>query len=176
VAEMGYRLDLSDFAVAYMRHRTRATVHFGIVAEAIMNAVPRLLVPTKNLGGQYEKLFADMGWPVVDYTDTLFSSGALVADWLGFLLWPLGFIFCVEIGYRLAFSLMKRLSNDVFFAAGYLYLLVNLLRIELEWSLLFLYIRASLIGLIMIFMLSGPARIRGKSVAHHRTGVEVAYR
>ena len=63
--------------------------HFGTVGEAIMNIIPRGLWPTKVLSGQYTGLFAGVGWPSIDYTDTLFSSGALVGGWLGFILLPL---------------------------------------------------------------------------------------
>ncbi|NPV81353.1 MAG: hypothetical protein HPY52_13950 [Firmicutes bacterium] len=173
VAEMGYRLDLSDFAVAYMTHNQGMSPHLGIVEEAIMNIIPRGLWPTKTLFGQYAGLFAGMGWPSIDYTDTLFSSGALVGGWLGFILVPLAFLALVEVGYRLVLQYVRRLGADLVPVISYLYLLVNMFRVELGWFELFLYLRSSLIGLTIIFVIGMVARLRLKRGGYESVGTEV---
>lgn len=163
VAEVGYRADLSDFAVAYIRHRSTAALNFGLIAEGIMNMIPRALWPSKAFVGQYERLFLDMGWPAIDYPDTFFSSGALVAGWLGFFLVPLGFVIYVEIGYRVALSFIRHLGGNIVFVVSYLYLLIELLRTEMDWNLFFLYhFRAPLIAIILIYVSSWHIRLRRK--------------
>lgn len=173
IAEVGYRLDLSDFAVAYMANNQGMSPHFGIVGEAIMNIIPRGLWPAKALSGQYAGLFAGMGWPSIDYTDTLFSSGALVGGWLGFVLLPLAFLVLVEAGYRLVLQYVRRLSADLVLVISYLYLLMNMFRVELGWFELFLYLRSSLIGLATIFVIGMVARLRLKRVGYESVGSEV---
>lgn len=163
VAEIGYRSDLSDFAVAYIRHRSTASPNLGVIAEGIMSMVPRALWPSKAFARQYETLFIDIGWPAVDYPDTFFSSGALVAGWLGFFLVPLGFVVYVEVGYRVVLSFMKRFGNAVAFVVAYLYLLAELFRTEMDWNLFFLYhFRAPLIAIVLIYVLSWRIRLRRK--------------
>lgn len=160
IAETGYRLDLSDFAIAYMFNHRNMSMHLGIVGEAIANTIPRHFWPEKKLSGEYTKLFASMGWPTIDYTDTLFSSGALVAGWFGFILWPPLFLGLVEVGYRLVLKSVRYLSGGLVFVISYLYLLVNMFRIELGWFELFLNFRSSLIGLAIIIVIGTMGRLR----------------
>jgi len=168
VAELGYRLDLSDFSVAYMKYRSTAAPNFGIIAEGIMNMIPRALWPTKTFVGQYERLFINMGWPAMDYPDTFFSSGVLVGGWLGFFLVPLGFIIYVEVGWRMAVSFMKRFGGNIASVAIYLYLLIELCRTEMDWNLFFLYyFRAPLIGIILLYVSCWLVRLRIKGATYH---------
>ncbi len=155
VAQIGYRADLSDFAVAYLKHRQTSGPNFALIGEAAQNAIPRALWPYKDFERQYEILFIQMGWLPVDYPDTFFSSGALLAGWLGFILVPLCFVTYIELGSRLVLRFLKHYGGSVVFILSYLYILGSLYRIEMDWNLFFLYyVRSPLIAFFLIFIVN----------------------
>ena len=168
VAEIGYRLDLSDFAFACIRHGKTSTFNFSLIFEGIMNMIPRTLWPTKEFDSQYNIALEEMGWPAIDYPDTFFSTGALTAGWLGFFLVPIFFLIYVEFGYRIAFYFIKYIGSDIGFVISFFYLLVQLIRIEMDWNLFFLYhFRNPILGILLICLTSFFTRFKRKGNNYH---------
>ena len=138
VAEMTYRFELTDFAVALLES-PGFQPDVRVMTDGASNAIPRFMFPMKDstFEDAYNGIVSDLGWQpswqIIDYTDTLFSAGAMAFGRLGFFLVPILYVvFLAGITRSMVRSISARGTP--------LFVLIVLTSnyIELGWSELFL--------------------------------------
>jgi len=165
VSEVNYRLNLSSFSTALV-FNTPFAFRSDVITDAAISAVPRGLWPGKDamFTNAYSDVLSSAGLsPDRDYPDTLFSSGAMVAGWVGLLLYPI--LFMVGIIW-IERSLVRFLSIQWLCLSGLLLLAVMCKNIELGFNELFLHVRHT--SFIAGFVLASSyiiTRGRGRGLA-----------
>jgi hypothetical protein len=98
IAEVSYRSNLTDFPYAIL---SRGDVKdFGVFMDMVYHCLPRIIFPMKDLleTGVYDQILSGAGLHAgKDYTDTLFSAGAMAWGWAGYYLYPVVFVLMLYV-------------------------------------------------------------------------------
>ena len=153
-----YRADLTDFAYAILKKSNFIGLNPDIFNQGFLNSIPNLLFPGKDLFviDAYSFGLDKIGWQgkldtsleIIDYQDSLFSSGAMTFGIIGFLLVPIIYIRTLDF-FASYFGRKSKLSFNALLIFP---LIISALKIELEFSNIFINIRNS-IQMIFIFLI-----------------------
>jgi hypothetical protein len=133
VGEVGYRADLTDLATAIAIRSSGRGAGFGVIRDALANAIPRIFWPEKDAAYKdvYYRFLDRIGFDRTDYLEMPFSNGTTAAGYWGFALWPIVY-FCLLIAAAGVATIMARRMTGAFWPLFALSLLA--LRIETEWE------------------------------------------
>jgi hypothetical protein len=153
-----YRADLTDYAYAILKKSNFIGLNLDIFTQGFVNAIPNLLFPGKDIFviDAYSIGLEKIGWQaksdtsleIIDYQDSLFSAGAMTFGIIGFIFIPIIYIRILDF-----FARYFGRKSDVSFNAFLIFpLIISALKIELEFSNIFINIRNS-IQMIFFFIL-----------------------
>jgi hypothetical protein len=158
LAEIGYRADVTDLAVAITVRSRGEGIGLAPVVDGVSNAVPRIVWPSKDdyHTDAYYRRLASLGLPRVDYLETPFSNGAVAFGTMGWLFWPVAYLILVGL-LAVALRGVARTS-----ALRYYPLIgfgVLALRVEAEWEAVVLLFRDVIQFAILVFGLAWVLRV-----------------
>ena len=155
-----YRADLTDYAYAILKKSNFIGLNPDIILQSLLNAIPNVLFPGKDLVTKdaYSIGLDKIGWEaksdtsieIIDYQDSFFSAGAMSVGIVGFILVPIIFLkilnyLSVLIDRKLAFG----------FSAILIFPLISIaLKVEVEFSNIFINMRNSIQMTLITFLLS----------------------
>ncbi len=171
IAAVNRRADLTDFATAIVVNSGGQAHDAGIITSAILNAVPRVLLPDKE--ALVKDVYSDvlgkyLGWPayvdhqiVEDYQDSAFSAGVMSLGIPGFVLVPMGLIL---LFYAVSRWLERKVSGPAY-GLAMMALWLSALRVEIEWANIpFSFRQALMIGLASWILLATIRSLHGALV------------
>lgn len=157
------RADLSDFAYAILLKSKFIGLDPNIAWQALLNSIPNFVFPGKDLFlvDAYSLGLEKINWQaksessieLIDYQDSLFSAGAMGFGILGFIFVPLIYIKTINSTAKFLHKNLKFGFNAILLFP----LITSSLRLELEFSNIFINLRNSIqmiiLSLIFIFIL-----------------------
>jgi len=155
-----YRADLTDYAYAILKKSDFMGLNPDILLQGILNAIPNVLFPGKDLFTKdaYSIGLDKIGWEaktdtsieIIDYQDSFFSAGAMSFGILGFILVPILFIKALNF-----ISLLIDRKIAIGFSAILIFPLISIaLKLEVEFSNIFINLRNSIQMILVTFLLS----------------------
>lgn len=143
------RADVTDYAFAILKKSNYMGLNPDILFQGILNAIPNLIFPGKDLVVQdaYTIALDKIGWQsktetsieIVDYQDSLFSSGAMGFGILGFLFVPIIYVRILNYSALFFTKFLKNVSIPIIIFP----LICSSYKIELEFSNIFINMRNS---------------------------------
>lgn len=147
------RVGFTHFATFVASSDVDWSLRFQVLWDGILTAVPQILLPGKLelIKDAYVSFIEAAGLPpLIDYPDTLYSSGAIIAGWPGLVIIPVAYFLLVGWLGKVAIRILAR--ADVKGLALYFGMLVLSSNSELSPAGIVPWLRHSLV-MSMIFLL-----------------------
>jgi len=158
------RVGFTHFATFMASSDLDWSIRFQVLWDGILTAVPQILLPGKSelIKGAYDSFTEAAGLsPVIDYPDTLYSSGAMIAGWPGLIIMPVAYFLLVGWLGEVAIRLLAR--ADVKGLALYFGILILCSYSELSPTNIWPWLRHFLmISMIFLLILSPVYRNRSR--------------